>query len=129
MAKSADYHATTIISGMTIAVTQMHEMVDFYHNVLKLEFEEVNMFGATLFKAQLGAIEILFCPAELAQNTAKQNRHQLNFEIDDLAQTLTDVLKYGGQIMGDQQKDESFIQIGIKDPDNNSLVLKQKLIH
>ena len=79
-----------------------------------------------LYKALLGKVEILFCPASLAQNTATQNRHQLDILVDDLQSALENVSKLGGEVMGESQKTGSFNQIGIKDPDGNSIVLKEK---
>ncbi|WP_425392647.1 VOC family protein [Ekhidna sp.] len=115
------------ITGMTIAVTEMDKMVTFYSQVLQLTFEELEMYGSKLFKTRIGQIEVLFCPAEIAQNTAKQNRHQLDFEISNLNETISTVEKYHGSIMGEPTQDSNHIQVGIKDPDNNSLVIKQRL--
>lgn len=115
----------TTITGMTIAVNEMDKMVKFYSQVLNLAFEEVEMYGSQLFKTQIDSIEILFCPAQIAQNTAKQNRHQLELEVQNLTEVLVEVEKYHGSIMGEPAESEEYLQVGIKDPDNNSLVLKQ----
>ncbi|MEQ9303733.1 MAG: hypothetical protein RJQ14_07440, partial [Marinoscillum sp.] len=58
-------------------------------------------------------------------NTAKQNRHQLELEVQNLTEVLAKVEKYHGSIMGEPAESEEYLQVGIKDPDNNSLVLKQ----
>lgn len=115
-----------LVTGMTLAVTNMKKMVNFYQNVFGLDFEEVDMYGSKLYRSQLDSLELLFCPAALAQNTANQNRHQLNFEIESLEFTLAKISTHEGEIMGEKQEDGLFIQVGIKDPDNNSIVLKQK---
>ncbi|GAB4238141.1 MAG: hypothetical protein Tsb0034_13590 [Ekhidna sp.] len=113
------------ISGMTLAVTDMQKMVDFYENVFSLTFKAVQMYGATLFEAQAGNVKVLFCPAEIAQNTATQNRHQLAFQVRNLENLLPTIKKYHGELMGDPTEQDGVLQVGIKDPDNNSMVLKQ----
>ncbi|WP_420317964.1 VOC family protein [Ekhidna sp.] len=117
----------TKIIGMTIAVTDMHKMVAFYSKVFHLVFEEIEMYESKLSKTQIDAIELLFCPAEIARNTAKQNRHQLEFEVEDLDHTISLVKMNDGTVMGEPSKDSYFVQVGIKDPDNNSIVIKQVL--
>ncbi|MEO9482173.1 MAG: VOC family protein [Ekhidna sp.] len=119
--------STIKITGMTIAISDMPKMVNFYQQVFKLNFEEMEMYGSKLYKTHIDHLEVLFCPASIAQNTAKQNRHQLNFEVEDLGIALADVPINGGEVMGEPQLEGSFKQIGVKDPDNNSIVLKQKI--
>lgn len=115
------------ITGMTLAVTQMERMISFYSNVFQLNFEEVKMYGSSLYKTELGGVEILFCPADIAQNTAKQNRHQLNVVVNNLKDALSMVEQHEGSILGEPNKKDGIIEVGIKDPDNNSIVLIQKV--
>ncbi|WP_436517563.1 VOC family protein [Ekhidna sp. To15] len=113
--------------GMTLAVTEMKQMVEFYTCLFDVEFDEVEMFGAKLYKCNFENLQILFCPASLAQNTAIQNRHQLDFEVSSLDSLIDQLMTLGGETMGEKQREGSFIQVGMKDPDNNSIVLKQHL--
>ena len=110
---------------MTLAVTEMEQMVKFYSKIFQLNFEKIEMYGSQLYKTGINNIEILFCPAEIAQNTAKQNRHQLEFEVENVTDLTSIVKKYHGQIMNDPIEKDGIIQVGIKDPDKNTLVLKQ----
>ncbi len=119
--------ATPKITGMTIAINNMSSMVNFYKHVFQANFEELAMFETTLYKTTIGGLEILFCPAELAQNTATQNRHQLNIEVENLETSLTLASNNGGEKVGEQQNDGKSLRIGIKDPDNNTLELIQKI--
>ncbi|WP_424962001.1 VOC family protein [Ekhidna sp.] len=113
------------ITGMTLAVTEMEKMIEFYSEIFQLNFEKTEMYGATLYNTQINDVAILFCPAEIAENTAKQNRHQLEFEVQDLKKILSVVKKHHGSTMGNPTENDGIIQVGINDPDNNSIVLKQ----
>ncbi|WP_462247920.1 VOC family protein [Ekhidna sp.] len=115
------------ITGMTLAVFKMQEMVKFYSQVFQIQFEELSMFDSKLYKTSLGDLDILFCPAELAQNTSTQNRHQLNFTINNLEDISKEIATLDGEIMGDVQNDGSSIRVGIKDPDKNTIELIQLL--
>lgn len=115
------------MTGMTLAVDQMDKMVTFYSSVFQLDFEEVKMYGSSLYQTSLDGMEILFCPAEIAQNTATQNKHQLNFAVSNLKAALSKVEKYGGSILGEPNEKDGAMEVGIKDPDNNSIVLIESL--
>ncbi len=115
------------LTGITLAVTDMDRMIKFYRHLLKIEFNAVEMYGAELYESKIEGMKILFCPAAIARNTATQNRLQLELEVTDLDVLLSDILQLGGEILGEKQQEGSFIQVGIKDPDNNSIVLKQNL--
>ncbi|MEP0985498.1 VOC family protein [Ekhidna sp.] len=118
---------TVKITRITLAVTEMEQMVKFYENVFQIHFEQVRMFDTILYRSSLGGLELLLCPASIAQNTAKQNRHQLNLEVDNLELALSKVKKFHGTKMGDSNQKHGQIEVGIKDPDGNSMVLIQKL--
>ena len=70
------------VEGMTIAVSDMNSMLDFYRALFHVEFTAKEMYGSTLYSGNLGQLQLLFCPAEIAQNTAKQNRHQLDIIVE-----------------------------------------------
>lgn len=110
---------------MTIAVVDMEKMVKFYENVFQIHFEKVNMFNTILNRTTIGDLELLFCPASIAQNSAKQNRHQLNLIVGNLELALSKLEKFGGSKMGEPIAKDGVIEIGIKDPDNNTMVLSQ----
>ena len=115
------------VEGMTVAVTKMEEMLSFYSNVFEMKFEEQEMFNSKLYSSRWGDLELLFCPAELAQNKAKQNRHQFDVVVDDLEKVIKIAKKYGGKLMGEVQNEEPWKSVGIYDPDNNSILFKEKL--
>ena len=113
------------IEGMTMAITNMKEMVDFYTNIFNLQFEEKEMYGTKLYAGIWGGLKLLFCPAEIAGNTAKQNRHQFDIIVPDLQQLIELTTKHGGKPMSAIVENEHFWSVGIYDPDENSIVFKQ----
>lgn len=113
------------IEGITIAVTDMEAMCQFYQNVFNLEFEAFSLAQQTLYTTHWGGIIFTLCPAELAKISAKENRHQLDILVEDLEAAVLSVLKEGGSILGDKTDNSTQKEIGIRDPDGNSLVLKE----
>lgn len=113
------------IQGMTIAVTHMPEMLDFYTNVFDISFHEIEMMDYKLYSGSWGDLSLLLCPAPLAQNTATQNRHQFDIIVPDIDQMLNVIQQHGGKQMGEITEDEQYRNVGVYDPDNNSMVLKQ----
>ena len=112
---------------MTVAVFDMEAMLEFYKKMFLIEFEELEMYGNKLYSGRLGSLKFLFCPAELAQNTAKQNRHQLDIIVNNLEDTVQKLAASGGKPMGELPQDENVKQIGVYDPDGNSITLKENL--
>jgi len=113
------------MNGMTIAVTNMEQMLDFYSNVFKIEFTKEELYEAKLYSGIWGDLNLLFCPAEIAKNTAKQNRHQFDIVVSDLNKIIKLTMKYGGELIGRITEDEYSWNIGIYDPDRNSILFKQ----
>lgn len=112
------------IEGFTVAVTDMVAMAEFYKGVFGATFTEESMFGTTLMKAKIGGYELLFCPAEVAGNTAKQNRQQFTFVVNDMQEAINAALANGGNRMGEVAEKEGFSEVGILDPDKNTIVFK-----
>lgn len=110
---------------MTIATFKMQEMVDFYSNLLGVDFVIKEVFGATLYSGELGKLKLLFCPAAVAGNTATQNRHQLDVLVPNLNEILGKLDQYGGEIMGEVSDSAECMSVGVYDPDRNSMVLMQ----
>jgi len=113
------------IEGMTVAITHMDQMVRFYSKIFGIDFREKQMYGATLYEGRWGGFNLLFCPAEIARNTAEQNRHQLNVVVSNLKGLMERVKNLGGEVMGEVLEDEKSLSVGIYDPDKNSMTLKE----
>lgn len=113
------------ISGLTLAITHMDAMLGFYSQVFQIQFEEEQMFGTILYSGNWGGLNLLFCPAELAGNTATENRHQFDIIVPDLSQTIAEALLHGGMQLGEISEDENTLRVGMYDPDKNTIVFKQ----
>lgn len=113
------------IAGLTIAITKMEEMLRFYSKTFNISFSAIEMYGSKLYSGEWGELKLLFCPAEIAQNKAVQNRHQFDIEILDIQKIIEITKKYGGTLMGEMVEDDFSKSIGIYDPDKNSIVFKQ----
>jgi len=72
------------INRLTLAVNNMDAMIAFYSSVFDIHFSKKEMYGGELFAGKLFGIEILFCPAVIAGNTATQNRHQFDCVVPDI---------------------------------------------
>lgn len=115
------------IEGLTLAITDMPKMLAFYTAVFGINFTEQEMYGSQLYAVQWGDLKVLFCPADLAENSAEQNRHQFDIVVDDLDHLLQVAKSHGGRMMSHVTEDGGFRSVGLYDPDHNSIVFKQKL--
>ena len=113
------------IEGVTIAVTNMEAMRTFYEKLFGIDFEEKRLFGSLLYSGYWGILNLLLCPAEIAKNSATQNRHQFEIIVQDIQKAIKLAVRNGGTKMGEISEDKDCWSIGIYDPDNNSMVLKQ----
>jgi len=116
------------IEGLTIAVTNMDAMKAFYGKLFNIEWQTQNIDKYTLYSGEWGGLKLLLCPAILAQNEATQNRHQFDILVENLDRTLLEITENGGAKMGEVVQYENFYSVGIYDPDQNSLVLKQRIL-
>lgn len=113
------------IEGMTIAVVDMENMLKFYSNVFNIQFSAKEMFGSKLHFGKWDNLNLLLCPAEVAGNTAKQNRHQFDIVVTDIKKLVDLATENGGTIMGEIVEDENSLSVGIYDPDRNSITFKE----
>lgn len=116
------------LDQITLAVFFMESMVVFYREVLGLSFREEEKGGYVLYRAQMSGFKFLLCPAALAATTASQNRHQLHLSVNDLAHLMEQVPKYGGSVLQEIVDHGLYREAAIRDPDQNSLVLREHLI-
>jgi predicted enzyme related to lactoylglutathione lyase len=114
------------IEGVTVATTNMDQMVNFYSQVFGVEFKERQMLETKLYSGKWANIDLLLCPAEIAKNTAKQNRHQFEIAVSDLNTFIEKVTEHGGELIGDiTTSSDGSLSVGIYDPDKNSILVKQ----
>lgn len=113
--------------GFTPAVHNMPDMLAFYAGVFGINFTRQEQFDDVLYQGQWGDFTILLCPAVIAGNTASQNRHQFDVNVENLESFLRLCIKHGGTAIGVPTEAEGIRSIGIFDPDRNTLILKENL--
>lgn len=113
------------IEGLTVAINDMPRMLTFYKNVFDIDFAERNEFGTKLYSGKWANLTLLFCPAEVAQNKATQNKHQFDIVVKGLDDWIRKCQDNGGVTIGEVSNQKSFRSIGIYDPDRNTIVLKE----
>ena len=111
--------------GLTMAVTNMDEMVQFYSNVFSISFDKREVYGTVLYSGQWGNLRLLMCPAELAQVHVDRNRQQFDMVVEDIEEIMSICLANGGKELNAVQDQEEVITASIFDPDGNSIVFKQ----
>lgn len=113
------------IEGLTIAINDMPKMLTFYKNVFEIEFTEQTEFDAKLYTGKWADLTLLFCPAEVAQNKATQNKHQFDIVVRGINEWIRKCRDNGGEPIGEIAIQKDFRSIGIYDPDRNTIVLKE----
>ncbi len=110
-----------------MAVTNMEQMLAFYKQVFKVDFEEKQMFGSTLYSGEFAGLHLLFCPNEIAKVQAQKNRHQFDIIVPNVKQIIKAARQFGGSQLGEVTDKENQRVAAIIDPDGNSIVIKQNL--
>lgn len=115
------------ISKITLAITNMNEMLEFYSSVFNAKFREIDSYGTKLYSTRISGMNYLFCPNEIADVKATQNRHQFDYFIDDLKELIEKVRSANGIIQGNETLTQNYKSVSVVDPDGNTMVFIQKL--
>ena len=113
------------VDKITLAVNKMQEMMTFYSAIFEVAFKPVELAGRQLHQAQLGDMELLLCPNDLAGVDADINTVQLRFVIKDVGTAYERGLKNGGKTLTEVQEIEGNVHASLRDPDGNSLEIMQ----
>lgn len=114
-----------MIDKITFAVSDMESMTAFYADILGVTFQPTEMFGHTLFVSRYQSIELMFCPKDLAGVEANTNTLQLRFLVDDVAASYAKGVTHNVATLSEPGLIEGSYQASMRDPDGNSLELKQ----
>ncbi|MDN5203029.1 VOC family protein [Fulvivirgaceae bacterium BMA10] len=117
---------TFTIEGLTMAVTNMEAMVNFYSDVFNVEFRKLDLYGGSLYQTDWGDLQLLLCPSEIAQVSVNRNRHQFDIVVSDLNMIIDKAKQAGGRLMGNVNVHNGQKVVSIFDPDGNSIVFKEK---
>ncbi len=116
------------IEGLTISVTDMPSMLDFYSHVFEIEFSQREMQGYILYSGTWCGIQLLLCPKELSRIEATQNRHQFDLIVTNIEQVVARSLDKKGTILSDLAILKRQKTAAVYDPDGNSIVFKEILV-
>jgi catechol 2,3-dioxygenase-like lactoylglutathione lyase family enzyme len=105
---------------ITLATTNTAAMAAFYNSVFDARIQPTQAYGATLYKGTLAGISLLLCPNEIAGVAAEQSRHQLQFAVASLDDSLDQVRAAGGAIE-QIEAGGSERRAAVRDPDGNTL--------
>lgn len=115
------------IAKMTIAATNMEQMVNFYQNAFDTEMQSFEAMGETFYSGLLFGMNVVFCPNKLAEVNAEQNRQQFDVLVADIDTVLETAKENGGSVKEQPQVSGNLKYASVLDPDGNSIVLLQKV--
>ncbi len=72
----------------TLAAEDVHRVKDFYSAVFDEEFAAIEIGDETLYRGSLAGLGMVICPSEMADVVANRSRHQLQLEVEDVAQLV-----------------------------------------
>jgi predicted enzyme related to lactoylglutathione lyase len=116
------------LDRITIAITQMDGMVDFYNAVFDSDLQPLEpMNGFQFYGGKLAGTNLLFCPNEIAGVVAERNRHQLRFVVEDVDGIRHKATQFGGGVLDDLYITSSSKGGSVSDPEGNTIELIQYL--
>ncbi len=117
------------IEGMSMAISKVQPMLDFYSHIFNIKFEKRQGFDTVMYFAKWRGLKLLFVPVQLAgeEGALVQNKHQFDIIVPDMDQLISRVKRYGGKVTGALIDDGIQKTIHAKDPDGNTFIFKQNL--
>ena len=117
------------IEGMSMAISKVQPMLDFYSHIFNIKFEKRQGFDTVMYFAKWRGLKLLFVPVQLAgeEGALVQNKHQFDIIVPDMDQLISRVNRYGGKLTGALIDDGIQKTIHAKDPDGNTFIFKQNL--
>jgi len=113
------------IDKITIAVTDMEMMEKFYTAFFKIDFTKHEMGEFYLLTGKVEDIQIMLCPKEIAGIEVNQNNIQLRFAVENIEEVVKLGVEKGGAIIEDVQQQDDIKIASLRDPDGNSIELRQ----
>lgn len=116
---------TFTTTQITLATTETNAMVDFYNAVFAMNLQPVDVYGTTLYRADLQGVRFVLCPNSLAGVEAQKSRHQFTYTVTNLTDTTARALAAGGTLYEQLPVDATPTSTTLLDPDGNSVVFLQ----
>ena len=108
--------------GLTIAATNMPEMVRFYNAVFDAGLRATVHIGEEQFYAgTLCDMKLTFCPNTIAGVTAEQNRQQFRFQVTDIEAVMAKGLANYGDEINPIEEYKGAKVASLADPDGNTI--------
>lgn len=109
----------------TLASDDVDKAQAFYSAVFGSEFKPVDLDGETLYRGSLAGLGMVICPASMADVVANRSRHQLRFEVEDVAGMLDLAGAAGGSVHTPLTEAGGQAYAVVCDPDNNTIEFVQ----
>ena len=109
----------------TLASDDVDRAQAFYSAVFSSEFTPVELGGETLYRGSLAGLGMVICPAAMADVVANRSRHQLRFEVEDVAGMLDLTGVAGGRVHTPLTDAGGRPYAVVCDPDNNTIEFVQ----
>jgi len=108
--------------GLTVAASNMQEMVKFYNAVFNARLKATVHIGEEQFYAgRLCGMKLTFCPNTIAGVVAEQNRQQFRFQVADIEAVMAKGLaNHGGEINPIEEYKGAKVA-SLADPDGNTI--------
>ncbi len=116
------------LNGLTIAVTDMKRMIDFYNAVFDANLEPtVNIGDKQFYGGTLVGVQLTLCPNAIAQVVAEQNRQQFRFQVDDIELVMANGKANHGTEINPIDEYKGAKVASLADPDGNTIEFVQIL--
>lgn len=116
------------VDGITIAVTNIQQMLAFYNAVFDANLEPTVEIGDNQFYAgTLAGLKLTFCPNAIAGVIAEQNRQQFRFSVDDLESMMQKGQAHHGTVVNPIEVYKGAKVSSLADPDGNTIEFVQHL--
>lgn len=109
-------------TGLTVAVTDMKNMVAFYNAVFDASLEPtVNIGDNQFYGGEIADLQVTFCPNAVAQVVAEQNRQQFRFQVDDIERVMSQGKANHGTEINPIDEYKGAKVASLADPDGNTI--------
>lgn len=115
----------TKLVHFTLASEDVDAAQAFYSGLFGSDFAAVELGGETLYRGALAGLGMVICPASMADVVANRSRHQLQFEVEDVAGMLDLAGQAGGRVHTPLTDAGGRPYAVVCDPDNNTIELIQ----
>jgi len=116
------------LNGLTIAVSNMAQMVKFYNAVFSANLEPtVHIGDSQFYGGTLAGMQLTLCPNDIAGVVAEQNRQQFRFQVDDIEAMMKNGEANHGTVVNPIDEYKGAKVSSLADPDGNTIEFVQPI--